>query len=67
MTLPMKRAIVIHIAVVLVLGIGALPTAIEAFVARTERIRMTTRRLLEGSLRSRAIDGAQREPTDGGT
>ena len=78
----MKRAIVILIAVVLVPGLGPLPflkitargfsaredpTATEKFLARTARIRITTRRSPERSFRSRAIDGAQRESTDGGT
>ena len=78
----MKRAIVILLAAVAVLGIGALaflkiaargvnareePTATEKVVARTARIRITTRVSLEGSPRSRAIDGAQRESTNRGT
>jgi len=62
----MEPATVILIVAVLVLG-GASPTAIEKFVARTDGIRKTTSRSLEGSLRSRAIDGAQGESTDGGT
>ena len=72
----MKRAIVILMVAVLVLSIGALTflkiarevlTASEKFVPRTARIRIATRRSLEGSFRSGAIDGAQRESTDGGT
>jgi hypothetical protein len=63
----MEPATVILIVAVLVLGGGASPTAIEKFVARTDGIRKTTSRSLEGSLRSRAIDGAQGESTDGGT
>ena len=72
----MKPAIVILMVAVLVLGIGALtflktaredPTATEKFVARTARIRITTRRSLEGSPRSRTIDGAERESTDRGS
>jgi hypothetical protein len=78
----MKRAVVILIAVVLVPGLGPSPllkiaargfgaredpTATEKFVARTARIPTSTRRSLEESFRSGAIDGAQRESTDGGT
>lgn len=63
----MKHTIVILIVAVFVLGSSSSPTAIEEFVARTDGIRKTTSRSLEGSLRSRAMDGSQRESTDGGT
>jgi hypothetical protein len=72
----MKRAIVVLIVAVLARGIGALtflkiaredPTAKEKFVARTARIQATTRRPLEGPFTLGAIDGAQRESTDGST
>jgi hypothetical protein len=78
----MKRAIVILIVVVLIPSLDPLPflkiaargfsaredpTATEKFLARTVRIRITTRRSPERSFRSSAIDGAQRESADGGT